>query len=121
MRTTGRRSLIRPLIRANDNPKHKAHVVVFFIFIVSHAGGSLRRWGSSAGVPEGAWTSSGRFHIFPETCFLLGALLGIFMRWIGWCYLARGNAARVTHARYLGHRPRQAQLRLCWAWSLRWC
>jgi Na+/H+ antiporter NhaD/arsenite permease-like protein len=42
MGTTGASMLlIRPLIRANDNRKHKAHVVVFFIFIVSNAGGSL--------------------------------------------------------------------------------
>jgi Na+/H+ antiporter NhaD/arsenite permease-like protein len=46
MGTTGASMLlIRPLIRANDNRKHKAHVVVFFIFIVSNAGGSSRRWG----------------------------------------------------------------------------
>ena len=46
MGTTGASMLlIRPLIRANDNRKHVAHVVVFFIFIVSNAGGSLsRRW-----------------------------------------------------------------------------
>jgi hypothetical protein len=42
MGTTGASMLlIRPLIRANDNRKHVAHVVVFFIFIVSNAGGSL--------------------------------------------------------------------------------
>jgi Na+/H+ antiporter NhaD/arsenite permease-like protein len=42
MGTTGASMLlIRPLIRANDNRKHQAHVVVFFIFIVSNAGGSL--------------------------------------------------------------------------------
>ena len=42
MGTTGASMLlIRPLIRANDNRTHKAHVVVFFIFIVSNAGGSL--------------------------------------------------------------------------------
>ena len=42
MGTTGASMLmIRPLIRANDNRRHKAHVVVFFIFIVSNAGGSL--------------------------------------------------------------------------------
>ncbi|WP_353236507.1 sodium:proton antiporter, partial [Diaphorobacter ruginosibacter] len=39
MGTTGASMLlIRPLIRANDNRKHMAHVVVFFIFIVSNAG-----------------------------------------------------------------------------------
>ncbi|MDP3826894.1 MAG: sodium:proton antiporter, partial [Polaromonas sp.] len=42
MGTTGASMLmIRPLIRANDNRKHAAHIVVFFIFIVSNAGGSL--------------------------------------------------------------------------------
>jgi len=42
MGTTGASMLlIRPLIRANDNRKHVAHVIVFFIFIVSNAGGSL--------------------------------------------------------------------------------
>jgi len=42
MGTTGASMLlIRPLIRANDNRRHVAHVVVFFIFIVSNAGGSL--------------------------------------------------------------------------------
>ena len=42
MGTTGASMLlIRPLIRANDNRKHTAHVVIFFIFIVSNVGGSL--------------------------------------------------------------------------------
>jgi Na+/H+ antiporter NhaD/arsenite permease-like protein len=33
--------LIRPVIRANDNRRHNAHVIVFFIFLVSNIGGSL--------------------------------------------------------------------------------
>ena len=42
MGTTGASMLmIRPLIRANDNRRHRVHVVVFFIFIVSNAGGAL--------------------------------------------------------------------------------
>ena len=42
MGTTGASMLmIRPLIRANDNRQHKAHLVVFFIFLVSNVGGSL--------------------------------------------------------------------------------
>ena len=42
MGTTGASMLlIRPLIRANDNRRHQAHVVVFFIFLVSNIGGSL--------------------------------------------------------------------------------
>ncbi|BAN23753.1 sodium:proton antiporter [Caballeronia insecticola] len=42
MGTTGAAMLlIRPLLRANDNRKHAVHVVVFFIFLVANAGGSL--------------------------------------------------------------------------------
>jgi Na+/H+ antiporter NhaD/arsenite permease-like protein len=33
--------MIRPVIRANDNRPFNAHVVVFFIFLVSNIGGSL--------------------------------------------------------------------------------
>lgn len=33
--------LIRPLIRANHERKHKAHIVIFFIFLVSNIGGLL--------------------------------------------------------------------------------
>ncbi|MBA3447792.1 MAG: sodium:proton antiporter [Pseudaminobacter sp.] len=33
--------LIRPMIRANDNRPFNAHVVIFFIFLVSNIGGSL--------------------------------------------------------------------------------
>src|SRR5256886_346837 len=33
--------LIRPVLRANRARKHKAHVVVFFIFLVSNIGGLL--------------------------------------------------------------------------------
>lgn len=42
MGTTGAAMLlIRPLLRANDNRRHKAHVVIFFIFLVGNIGGSL--------------------------------------------------------------------------------
>ena len=93
MGTTGASMLlIRPLIRANDNRKHKAHVVVFFIFIVSNAGGSLTPLGDPPlflGFLKGVdffWTLS---HIFPETLFLLGALLGIFYAMDWWYYHKR--------------------------------
>lgn len=33
--------LIRPLLRANDDRKHNAHTVIFFIFLVANIGGSL--------------------------------------------------------------------------------
>jgi Na+/H+ antiporter NhaD/arsenite permease-like protein len=82
MGTTGASMLlIRPLIRANDNRRHVAHVVVFFIFIVSNAGGSLTPLGDPPlflGFLQGVdffWTVS---HIFPETVFLVGTLLLVF-------------------------------------------
>lgn len=93
MGTTGASMLlIRPLIRANDNRAHKAHVVVFFIFIVSNAGGSLTPLGDPPlflGFLKGVdffWTVS---HIFPETLFLVGALLAIFYALDSWFYHRR--------------------------------
>jgi Na+/H+ antiporter NhaD/arsenite permease-like protein len=42
MGTTGASMLlIRPLLSANDNRRHRAHVVVFFIFLVANIGGAL--------------------------------------------------------------------------------
>jgi Na+/H+ antiporter NhaD/arsenite permease-like protein len=82
MGTTGASMLmIRPLIRANDNRKHVVHVIVFFIFIVSNAGGSLTPLGDPPlflGFLKGVdffWTI---YHIFPETLFLVGSLLALF-------------------------------------------
>jgi Na+/H+ antiporter NhaD/arsenite permease-like protein len=94
MGTTGASMLlIRPLIRANDNRKHVAHVVVFFIFTVSNAGGSLTPLGDPPlflGFLKGVdffWTVK---HIFPETLFLLGALLGAFYVIDSWYYQREG-------------------------------
>lgn len=82
MGTTGASMLmIRPLIRANDNRKHAVHIVVFFIFLVSNAGGSLTPLGDPPlflGFLKGVdffWTMK---NIFPETLFLCAALLTIF-------------------------------------------
>lgn len=82
MGTTGASMLlIRPLIRANDNRRHKAHIVIFFIFIVSNAGGSLTPLGDPPlflGFLQGVdffWTLR---EIFPETFFLVASLVAIF-------------------------------------------
>lgn len=82
MGTTGASMLmIRPLIRANDNRKHAVHIVVFFIFLVANAGGSLTPLGDPPlflGFLKGVdffWTVK---NIFPETLFLCVALLLIF-------------------------------------------
>jgi Na+/H+ antiporter NhaD/arsenite permease-like protein len=93
MGTTGASMLmIRPLIRANDNRKHVAHVVVFFIFIVSNAGGSLTPLGDPPlflGFLKGVdffWTLQ---HLFPQSLFLIGSLLVIFFVLDSWYYHKR--------------------------------
>lgn len=81
--------LIRPLIRANDNRKHVAHVVIFFIFIVSNAGGSLTPLGDPPlflGFLKGVeffWTVK---TLLPETLFLVGSLLLLFFALDSWFY-----------------------------------
>lgn len=94
MGTTGASMLmIRPLIRANDNRKHAAHIVVFFIFIVSNAGGSLTPLGDPPlflGFLQGVdffWTAK---YIFPETLFLIVCLLTIFYVLDSWYYRKEG-------------------------------
>ena len=94
MGTTGASMLmIRPLIRANDNRVHGAHIVVFFIFIVSNAGGSLTPLGDPPlflGFLKGVdffWTVG---HILPETLFLVGSLLALFFCLDTWFYRREG-------------------------------
>lgn len=94
MGTTGASMLlIRPLIRANDNRVHRAHVVIFFIFIVSNAGGSLTPLGDPPlflGFLRGVdffWTLK---HLLPHTCFLVGMLLAIFWIVDSWFYRREG-------------------------------
>ncbi|RYX97471.1 MAG: sodium:proton antiporter [Comamonadaceae bacterium] len=94
MGTTGASMLmIRPLLRANDNRKHKAHVVVFFIFLVSNIGGSLTPLGDPPlflGFLKGVdffWTAS---HIFPETLFMTFSLLAIFFALDSWYFRREG-------------------------------
>jgi Na+/H+ antiporter NhaD/arsenite permease-like protein len=98
MGTTGASMLlVRPLLRANDNRKHVAHVVVFFIFTVSNVGGSLTPLGDPPlflGFLKGVafdWTLR---HLFPQTLFVLAALLAIFYVVDRW-FLAREGVLAV--------------------------
>jgi Na+/H+ antiporter NhaD/arsenite permease-like protein len=74
--------LIRPLIRANDDRRHNAHVVVFFIFLVSNIGGALTPLGDPPlflGFLRGVdffWTTT---HLFAETLLAGGIVLAVFM------------------------------------------
>jgi len=97
MGTTGASMLlIRPLIRANDNRKHQVHVVVFFIFIVSNAGGALTPLGDPPlflGFLKGVdffWTVT---HLWPQTLFLVGILLALFYA-IDWWYYHKREEVR---------------------------
>ncbi|MDO9437454.1 MAG: sodium:proton antiporter [Hydrogenophaga sp.] len=90
MGTTGASMLlIRPLIRANDNRKHQVHVVVFFIFIVSNAGGALTPLGDPPlflGFLKGVdffWTLT---HLWGHTLFIIGVLLALFYAIDAWHY-----------------------------------
>ncbi len=94
MGTTGASMLlIRPLLRANDNRRHRAHVVVFFIFIVSNIGGSLTPLGDPPlflGFLKGVdffWTAQ---HIWSDTLFMLVALLVLFYALDTWFYRREG-------------------------------
>ncbi|MDB5564571.1 MAG: putative transrane protein [Tardiphaga sp.] len=74
--------LIRPLIRANDDRYFNAHVVVFFIFLVSNIGGSLTPLGDPPlflGFLKGVdffWTTK---HLLVPTLFAAGIVLAAFM------------------------------------------
>ena len=78
--------LIRPLLTANAERRSKAHLVVFFIFIVSNCGGLLTPLGDPPlflgflkGVPF-AWTLG----LWKEWLLVNGALLLIFHFWDEW-------------------------------------
>lgn len=75
--------LIRPLLRTNQERKHKVHTVIFFIFIVSNAGGCLTPLGDPPlymgflqGIPF-EWT----LQLWPEWLVVNAALLIIYCLW----------------------------------------
>ncbi len=86
--------LIRPLLRANDDRRHRVHVVVFFIFIVSNIGGGLTPLGDPPlflGFLRGVdffWTT---VNLWQETLFTLGVLLAIFFAVDSWLYRKEGS------------------------------
>jgi Na+/H+ antiporter NhaD/arsenite permease-like protein len=72
--------LIRPFMRANHKRQKRAHLVIFFIFIVSNIGGLLTPLGDPPlflgflrGVPF-FWT----LKLFPQWAFAVGILLVVF-------------------------------------------
>jgi Na+/H+ antiporter NhaD/arsenite permease-like protein len=95
MGTTGAAMLmIRPVIRANDNRKHKTHVIVFFIFLVANAGGALTPLGDPPlflGFLKGVdffWPTK---HLLAPTILLCGLLLLVFFVLDWYYYHHRGE------------------------------
>ena len=82
MGTTGASMLlIRPLIRANKDRKHKVHLIVFFIFLVSNIGGSLTPIGDPPlflGFLKGVDFSWTIFNMYKPMIFVSLILLIIF-------------------------------------------
>jgi Na+/H+ antiporter NhaD/arsenite permease-like protein len=73
--------MIRPVLRANDDRRRNAHIVVFFIFLVSNIGGSLTPLGDPPlflGFLRGVdffWAAT---NLVSETALVVGLLLAIF-------------------------------------------
>jgi Na+/H+ antiporter NhaD/arsenite permease-like protein len=75
--------LLRPILRANHERKHRSHIPIFFIFIVSNCGGLLTPLGDPPlflGFLQGidfAWT----LRLWPQWLFVNGLLLLAFLVW----------------------------------------
>lgn len=74
--------MIRPLVRANEDRRHNAHVFVFFIFAVANIGGALTPLGDPPlliGFLNGVgffWTTQ---HLILPTLFILLVLAAVFL------------------------------------------
>lgn len=73
--------MVRPMLRINVKRKSKAHIFIFFIFLISNIGGSLTPLGDPPlflgflqGVPF-SWTL---IHMAPGWAFSIGILLAVF-------------------------------------------
>ncbi len=97
--------MIRPLLRANRARRHKAHTVVFFIFLVANIGGALTPLGDPPlflgflhGVPF-FWT----FGLWKEVLLVAGLVLGIYLLYD--LHYWRREAAHVREAPPGPHEP----------------
>jgi Na+/H+ antiporter NhaD/arsenite permease-like protein len=74
--------LIRPLIRANEGRRYRAHVIVFFIILVANIGGALTPLGDPplfVGFLRGVdffWTAQ---HLWFQTLIVAACVLAIFL------------------------------------------
>ena len=98
MGTTGASMLlIRAVVRANDDRRHKAHVFVFFIFLVSNIGGALTPLGDPPlflGFLRGVsffWTAE---HLAAPMLVAVIVLLALFYAIDSWWYAREGHLPR---------------------------
>jgi Na+/H+ antiporter NhaD/arsenite permease-like protein len=74
--------LIRPIIRANEGRRHRAHVIVFFIILVANVGGALTPLGDPplfVGFLRGVsffWTAQ---HLWLQTLIVGLSVLALFL------------------------------------------
>ena len=87
--------LIRPLLRAHDARRHKAHVMIFFIFLVANIGGALTPLGDPPlflGFLKGVdffWTTTA---MLLPTALASVVLLVVFYAIDSWYYRKPGEA-----------------------------
>ena len=106
MGTTGAAMLlIRPILRANKDRKHKVHVVVFFIFLVANIGGSLTPLGDPPlflGFLKGVdffWTTKA---MFIPMLFMVVSLIIIFYIYDTVQYKKEGELPTSTSSEKIG-------------------
>jgi Na+/H+ antiporter NhaD/arsenite permease-like protein len=91
--------LIRPVIRANAQRRHRAHVIVFFIILVANVGGALTPLGDPplfVGFLRGVdffWTAR---HLWLQTAIVAVAVLALFLA-VDWL-LQRGEETETAAA-----------------------
>ncbi len=81
--------LIRPLIRANKDRRQKAHVIVFFIFLVCNIGGALTPLGDPPlflGYLLGVDFSWPARYLWPHTLIMTAAVAGMFFALDSWLF-----------------------------------
>lgn len=81
--------LIRPVLRANDERVHNAHVVIFFIFLVANIGGSLTPLGDPPlflGFLKGVDFFWPTVHLLAPMLLVSAILLAVFYALDSWFY-----------------------------------
>ena len=85
--------MVRPLVRANDNRRHNAHIFVFLIFLSANIGGALTPLGNPPlflGFIHGVDFAWPLLHLVPATGLAVGLLLALFFAIDSWLYRKEG-------------------------------